>query len=230
MVLCAILYWWSITSSVVHGMGRSSQGRLSILMAFCPKMLCYLSSLSLSPPEQFGYHQVALSSQSIYMNQNTNSYSHDHPYPLQQRFFIEQKTARGAIKCDVAVSDASHQKLASCLVLPYSPTSKDTTPEPSRAANTSSIPSSRSSTRPPSPTGNHSLLPNRQPPMAGAVNYPQSNGIGTMVWVILFICFCYLSLYMFVSCVMKVADKIILHAINNYLFFMTLIIASAVLI
>lgn len=121
------------------------------------------------------------------MNQNSNSYSHDHPYPLQQRFFIEPKTARGAIKCDVVVSDALHQKLASCLVLPYSPTSKDTTPEPARATNAGSFPSSRSSTCSPSPTGNHhSLLTSKKPPVhiAGEMNHLRSDDIGTMVWVI----------------------------------------------
>ena len=141
------------------------------------------------------------------MNQNTNSYSHDHPYPLQQRFFIEPKTARGAIKCDVTVSDVtvsdtSHLKLASCLVLPYSPTSKDATPEPARAADMNSMPSSRTSTGPPSQTGNNSFLHNRQAPVTKPVNYPapslQSDDIGTMVWVILFI---FLSvLFVFVLC------------------------------
>ena len=99
-------------------------------------------------PPQFGYHQVALSSHTL--DQNNESYSHDHPYPLRQRFFVEPKSARGAIKCDVAVTTNSTEKLASVLVLPYSPTSKDTTPEPIRVAN-HSLPSSHPSTGPPSP-------------------------------------------------------------------------------
>ena len=53
---------------------------------------------------------------------------------------------------------STNQKLASVLVLPYAPTSKDTTPEPSRlyVAADISLPPSRPSTGPPSPSGSTS--------------------------------------------------------------------------
>ena len=99
---------------------------------------------------------MALSSHTL--DQNNESYSHDHPYPLQQRFFVEPKSARGAIKCDVAVATNSTEKLASVLVLPYSPTSKDTTPEP--------IPS----TGPPSPV----MMDTAHPWMDSDLEHPDS--------------------------------------------------------
>lgn len=89
---------------------------------------------------QFEYHQVALSSQAL--DVRADSISHDHPYPLSQGFFIEPRLARGAIKCDVIVTNTTNEKLTSVFVVPYSPTSKDASPEPS----------SRTSTAPPSPT------------------------------------------------------------------------------
>ena len=50
---------------------------------------------------------------------------------------------------------STNQRLASVLVLPYAPTSKDTTPEPSRVhiAADINLPPSRPSTHPPSPCG-----------------------------------------------------------------------------
>ena len=110
---------------------------------------------------QFNYYQVALSSDTP--DQSPDTYSHDHPYPLRQRFYIEPKThAHGTIKCNITVHNTStNQRLASVLVLPYAPpTSKDTTQEPSLAGVTAadiSLPPSRPSTGPPSPSGNGGL-------------------------------------------------------------------------
>ena len=124
-------------------------------------VFCLTLFLALSIHTQFNYHQVALSSDTP--DQSPDAYSHDHPYPLRQRFYIEPKThVHEAIKCNITVHNTStNQRLASALVLPYAPpTSKDTTPEPSRAGVTPadiSLPPSRPSTGPPSPSGNGGL-------------------------------------------------------------------------
>ena len=136
-----------------------------LLMTLCivKISICLILFLSLSMHTQFNYHQVALSSDTP--DQSRDTYSHDRPYPLRQRFYIEPKThSHGAIKCNITVHNsdntASNQRLASVLVLPYvPPTSKDTTPEPSRAGTPAdiSLPPSRPSTGPPSPSGNGGL-------------------------------------------------------------------------
>ena len=141
----------------------------SIMTAIKTAMLCILydhlgSFFSL----QFGYNQIALTSQALDHAQSSNTYSHDHPYPLRQRFFIgPTENTRGAVKCEVIVSDTltPRQKLTSTVVIPYSPTSKDATPEPS----------SRSSTRPPSPTNSRLHLRSTAPSETGSLSLSLSS-------------------------------------------------------
>ena len=141
-------------------------------------------------PMQFNYHQVALSSDTP--DQSPDAYSHDHPYPLRQRFYIEPKAhPHGTIKCNVTVHNsdntASNQRLASVLVLPYAPlTSKDTTPEPSRVGVTAadiSLPPSCPSTGPPSPSGNGGLQFRSLTPL-GSGSLQNSNGTKSKVTVV----------------------------------------------
>lgn len=90
--------------------------------------------------------------------------------------------------CDIIVQNTStNQRLASVLVLPYAPpTSKDTTPEPSRAAAADiSLPSSRPSTGPPSPTASGGLhFRTLGTPSGSLLALPNSNGTKSKVTVV----------------------------------------------
>jgi hypothetical protein len=77
---------------------------------------------------------------------------------------------------------STNRKLASILVLPYAPpTSKDTTPEPSRsvAAADISLPPSCPSTGPPSPSGTGGLHLRSLTPLSGSLQAMQINSNGT---------------------------------------------------
>ena len=64
---------------------------------------------------QFFYTQVSLA-----QDTDSDTYSHQLIYPPRQRFFIEPKDARNAVKCTVTVANTIRE-LCKLLVIPYSP-------------------------------------------------------------------------------------------------------------
>ncbi len=72
--------------------------------------------MTLSPPSQLSYSQVALTQYT-----DTDSFSHRPVYPPHAMFFIEPRNAIGAVKCSISVTDSRSDVLFRCLVVPYAP-------------------------------------------------------------------------------------------------------------